>query len=298
MTQHNTTQHRKLEIGWPRGGICPGKLAKKTFAPHISLGWQERWECYAKCLELATSFRIRIIIIKKVKIPPITEDNLSTGGGLPLRLLMDDEEEDMFRPISRCWGSSPFVDVTFEDRATQTNSSAIVLPRRAGGGGGGMLSCRLAQEPGPFLRGNAGFRWHFPALFEPSRGLGRLRALEEDVPEEEAPRPREVRRRRRREQEEVQEEEEEEAQGEEGPRLRQEQAPGAEERGGEAPLSVEAQIGRKLRDIGDHFNQEQLQLFARHQRDHLPLWWRMGAAVFGYLLQRVDLAPGHHGNPR
>ncbi|KAL2081814.1 hypothetical protein ACEWY4_021632 [Coilia grayii] len=215
---------------------------------------------------------------KKVKIPPITEDNLSTGGGLPLRLLMDDEEEDMFRPISRCWGA-PFVDVTFEDRVTQTNSSAVV-PRR--GGSSGMLSCRLAHEPRPFLRGNTGFRWHFPALFDPSRGLGGLRALEDEV--QEAVPPQEGR-------EDLDEARGEEARGEEGPRLGQAQAE-------DAPLSVEVQIGRKLRDIGDHFNQEQLQLFARHQRDQLPLWWRVGAAVFGYVLQRVDVAPGHHGNPR
>ncbi|XP_048106911.1 BCL2 modifying factor 2 [Alosa alosa] len=196
---------------------------------------------------------------------------------------MDDEEEDMFRPISRCWGT-PFMDVKFEERTTQTNSLAIVPGR-----GSGMLPCRLAQESRPFFRGNAGLRWHFPALFEPAQGLGGL----ED--EREASRP---------EGGEVEEREvaEERAVLEDGPRLAQRPlrvAEEEEEEEEEAHMSVEVQIGRKLREIGDHFNQEQLQMLARHQRDHLPLWWRAGAAVFGYLLQRVDVAPAaRHGNPR
>ncbi|XP_062407383.1 BCL2 modifying factor 2 [Sardina pilchardus] len=202
---------------------------------------------------------------------------------------MDDEEEDMFRPISRCWGT-PFMDVKFEDRATQTNSSAVVPGR-----GSGMLPCRLAQESRPFFRGNAGLRWHFPALFEPARGLGVL----ED--EREAPRP---------EGGEVEERqvvvEGQELEEEDGPRLAQRPLRAGEEEEEEedneqeeARMSVEVQIGRKLREIGDNFNQEQLQMLARHQRDHLPLWWRVGAAVFGYLLQRVDVAPAaRHGNPR
>lgn len=192
---------------------------------------------------------------------------------------MDDEEEDMFRPISRCWGT-PFMDVKFEDRATQTNSSAVV-PRR---GSGNLLPCRLAQESRPFFRGNAGLRWHFPALFEPTQGPGGpedeqdASQLEGDDVEERV----------------VQVPEHREEEVEEGPRLGQRL--GAAE---EAHMSVEVQIGRKLREIGDHFNQEQLQLFAQHQRDHLPLWWRVGAAVFGYLLQRVDVAPAAQpGNPR
>ena len=84
------------------------------------------------------------------------------------------------------------------------------------------------------LPGNAGFRWHFPALFEPTRGLGGFED-ERDAPQLEG------------------HEVEEQEQGEEDPRL----AHGLAE---EAHMSVEAQIGRKLREIGDHFNQDQLQL--------------------------------------
>lgn len=43
---------------------------------------------------------------------------LCAPGSLPLRRRMDDEEEDMSRPISQPWGT-PFRDVKYEDRATQ-----------------------------------------------------------------------------------------------------------------------------------------------------------------------------------
>lgn len=43
---------------------------------------------------------------------------LCAPGSLPLRRRMDDEEEDMSRPISQPWGT-PFRDVKYGDRATQ-----------------------------------------------------------------------------------------------------------------------------------------------------------------------------------
>ncbi|XP_036406532.1 bcl-2-modifying factor-like [Megalops cyprinoides] len=71
---------------------------------------------------------------------------------------MDDEEDEVFRPISRCWGA-PFGEIKYEDRGTQTPSPAL----RAGGG---MLPYGVAREPRRLFYGNAGFRLHFPALFE------------------------------------------------------------------------------------------------------------------------------------
>lgn len=94
------------------------------------------------------------------------------------------------------------------------------------------------------LQGNAGLRWHFPALFEPTQGLGGPED-EQDTPQLEGD---DV------EEREVQVFEQREEEVEEGPRLAQRLGAAVE-----AHISVEVQIGRKLREIGDHFNQEQLQ---------------------------------------
>lgn len=75
------------------------------------------------------------------------------------------------------------------------------------------------------LLGNAGLRSHFPAQFEPMEDRGE-RPIEE---------------------------EEEEDRGEEDDRM----AEGPEEQAG---ISVEAQIGRKLREIGDKFQQDHVEL--------------------------------------
>lgn len=77
-----------------------------------------------------------------------------------------------------------------------------------------------------FLLGNATWRWHFPARFEPLEDRG-------------------ARRRRRRR--------EEDDRMAERPGRRQQQAAAA-------AASAEAQIGQKLREIGDKF-----------QRDHLDV---------------------------
>lgn len=77
-----------------------------------------------------------------------------------------------------------------------------------------------------FLLGNAGLRSHFPAQFEPMEDRGGERQIEE---------------------------EEEEGRGEEDDRM----AEGPVEQAG---VSVEAQIGRKLREIGDKFHQDHVEL--------------------------------------
>lgn len=79
------------------------------------------------------------------------------------------------------------------------------------------------------LSGNAGLRSHFPAQFEPTEDRGERRV-------------------------EGEEEQEEEGRGEEDGRM----AERPEEQ--QAGASVEAQIGRKLREIGDKFQQDHVEL--------------------------------------
>ncbi|KAI1897904.1 hypothetical protein AGOR_G00088080, partial [Albula goreensis] len=83
---------------------------------------------------------------------------VSVGGRPSRRRRMDDEEDEVFRPVSRCWGA-PFREIKYEDRGTQTPSPPL-RPR------GSMLPCGTSQEPRRLFYGNAGFRLHFPALFE------------------------------------------------------------------------------------------------------------------------------------
>lgn len=75
------------------------------------------------------------------------------------------------------------------------------------------------------LLGNAGLRSHFPAQFEPMEDRGERQI----------------------------EEEEEEGRGEDDDRM-------AEVPEEQAGVSVEAQIGRKLREIGDKFQQDHVEL--------------------------------------
>ncbi|XP_061099984.1 bcl-2-modifying factor-like [Conger conger] len=71
---------------------------------------------------------------------------------------MGDEDDEVFRPVSHCWGA-PFREMKYEDRGTQTPSPA---PRLRDG----LLLCGMSEEPRRLFYGNAGFRLHFPALFE------------------------------------------------------------------------------------------------------------------------------------
>uniref|UniRef100_A0A3B4UNJ0 Bcl-2-modifying factor-like n=1 Tax=Seriola dumerili TaxID=41447 RepID=A0A3B4UNJ0_SERDU len=63
----------------------------------------------------------------------------------------------------------------------------------------------------------------------------------------------------------------------------------------QAGVSVEAQIGRKLREIGDKFQQDH---FMRHQRQNLPAWMRLTMALFGFLFPRQALVPRLRGEQR
>ncbi|KAK1888889.1 Bcl-2-modifying factor [Dissostichus eleginoides] len=62
--------------------------------------------------------------------------------------------------------------------------------------------------------------------------------------------------------------------------------------------SVEAQIGRKLREIGDKFHQDHVELFMRGQRQNLPAWMRLTMALFGFLFPREALFPRLRGAQR
>lgn len=186
---------------------------------------------------------------------------------------MDDEEEDMSRPISQLWGT-PFRDVKYEDRATQiaagqalTAVSAAVSTSQSYNNNSISVSsvpCSLPRQPRiPFL-GNAGLRAHFPAQFEPMEDRGERQ---------------------------IEEEEEEEARGEQHGRM-------AERPEDQVGVSVEVQIGRKLREIGDKFQHDHVELFMRHQRQNLPIWMRLTMALFGFLFPRQALIPRLRGEQR
>ncbi|KAL0967081.1 hypothetical protein UPYG_G00247560 [Umbra pygmaea] len=203
------------------------------------------------------------------KIPPITTEDLFTGGRLPLKTLMDDEEEDMLsqRPISQCWGT-PFRNLKMADPAdsqdlsTQTSNGPNALENRSDrnnfmGSNNNTIPCGSHgdQTSTPFHH-NAGLRRHFPAEFEPLDDRGQGRSEEEQGGREDD--QEEERRRRVEERPEEQQEED----------------------------SVEARIGRKLRKIGDQFHEDHVQLFLQHQRNVLPVWMRLTIALYGFLFNR------------
>ncbi|KAM4632801.1 bcl-2-modifying factor-like [Polymixia lowei] len=185
---------------------------------------------------------------------------------------MDDEEEDMSRPISQLWGT-PFRDLKYEDRATQTVAGQALVAVNAASTSQShnnnnnsslsinTLPCRLHEQSHVLFHGNAGFRSHFPAWFEPMEDRGERQVDDEDGGEEEdhrmAERPEEP-----------------------------------------AGVSVEVQIGRKLKEIGDKFHQDHVELFLRHQREHLPIWMRLTMALFGFLFPREELIPRLRGEER
>lgn len=183
---------------------------------------------------------------------------------------MDDEEEDMSRPISQLWGT-PFGDLKFEDRATQIAAgqalaavtATVSTSQSHNNNSISTLPCGLHRQPHIPFHGNAGLRSHFPAQFEPMEDRGE----------------REI------------EEEEEEGRGEDNDRM-------AERPEEQAGVSVEAQIGRKLREIGDKFHQDHVELFMRHQRQNLPVWMRLTMALFGFLFPREAVVPRLRGAQR
>ncbi|XP_054474449.1 BCL2 modifying factor 2 [Anoplopoma fimbria] len=186
---------------------------------------------------------------------------------------MDDEEEDMSRPISQLWGT-PFRDGKYEDRATQIATGQALaavtaaVPTSQNHNNNSIIGintmpCSLRRQPRIPFYGNAGLRSHFPAQFEPMEDRGESQI----------------------------EEEEEEGGGEEDDRM-------AERPEEQAGVSVEAQIGRKLREIGDKFQQDHVELFMRHQRQNLPAWMRLTMALFGFLFPRDALFPRLRGEQR
>ncbi|KAM9703866.1 uncharacterized protein ACNS7B_002416 isoform 2-T2 [Menidia menidia] len=182
---------------------------------------------------------------------------------------MDDEEEDMSRPISQLWGT-PFRDIKYEERremaagqALTAVSAAVQTLQGHNNNSINALPCSLHRLPhGPF-HVYAGSRPLWPAQYE----------LMEDRGERQI------------------EEEEEEDREEENDRM----AGGAEEQPG---VSVEVQIGRKLREIGDKFNQDHIEVFMRHQRQNLPVWIRLTMALFGFLFPREAFIPRLRGEQR
>ncbi|XP_068610267.1 BCL2 modifying factor 2 [Brachionichthys hirsutus] len=183
---------------------------------------------------------------------------------------MDDEEEDMSRPISQLWGT-PFRDIKYEERATQITAgqalAAAAAPSSRSHGDGSIgistLACGLFRQPRMPFHGNAGLRSHFPAHFEPMEDQGE-RPIEEEA---------------------------EEGPGEEGGGV----AARPEEQAG---VSAEAQVGRKLREIGDKFQQDHIELFLMHQRQNLPVWMRLTMALLGILFPREAPFPRLRGAQR
>ncbi|XP_072298168.1 uncharacterized protein [Eucyclogobius newberryi] len=188
-------------------------------------------------------------------------------GTLPLRRRMEDEE-DMSRPISQLWGT-PFRDIKYEDptspmAAGQALAAVTVAVPTAQSHSISInaLPCSLHWQPRTPFHGNAALRAHFPAQFEPMEDRG-----ESSMDEEE-----------------------------EG-RVEEENV--SAQRNDEPPaVSAEAQIGRKLREIGDKFHQDHIDVFMRHQRQNLPAWMRLTIALFGFLFPREPLLPRLQGQQR
>ncbi|XP_065112433.1 BCL2 modifying factor 2 [Paramisgurnus dabryanus] len=190
-----------------------------------------------------------------------------------VRLMEDDEEEQLRESPLRNQSTENRVASRgpirsrhgrFENRSTQTLNSARAgdmapfqgWDRDALSHCGDMevrtalrAHCEIASvmaapgEPRALFHGNAGFRVHFPALFEP-------------VPDG-APRLEEGRVEERRPDDKDEEN------------------------------SVEIQIGRKLREMGDGFQHEHLQLFTRHQRGQLGLI-QLVTTLYNFLFPRGD----------
>ncbi|XP_056872062.1 BCL2 modifying factor 2 [Takifugu flavidus] len=183
---------------------------------------------------------------------------------------MDDEEEDMSRPISQLWGT-PFRDIKYEDRATQMAGQALAVGPTSQSHNSistSRPSCALHWQPRVPFQGNAGLRPHFPAQFEHMEDRGEI---DQEEGEEEA--------------------EEEGGRGQEDDRL----AEGPAEQAG---MSVEVQIGRKLREIGDKFQQDHVEMVLRHHRQNLPAWMRLTVALFDFLFPREALFPQPRGEQR
>ncbi|XP_061669034.1 BCL2 modifying factor 2 [Syngnathoides biaculeatus] len=126
-------------------------------------------------------------------------------------------------------------------------------PDRDGVGVGVPALASRLQHRLPF-HGNAALRSHFPAQFQPLEDRGARLAPREDGQEEEDGGPAE--------------------------------GPGR----GRAGLSPEAQIGQKLREIGDKFQRDHVDLLLGQ---NLPTWMRLTMAALGFLFPRPRPVPRH-----
>ncbi|KAM4713313.1 BCL2 modifying factor 2 isoform 1-T2 [Anableps anableps] len=174
---------------------------------------------------------------------------------------MDDEEEDMSLPISQL-RVLPFRDVKQHEQwpssqtvATVTAAAVVATSQGHNNNGINAMSCSIHLQPRVPFNGNAGLPLHLPAQFVPMEDRGERQIVEEED---------------RREEDD-----------------RMAQRPEVEPMG----VSAEVQIGRKLREIGDKFHQDHIELFMRHQRQNLPVWMRLTIALFGFLFPREALVP-------
>uniref|UniRef100_A0A1A8IW53 Bcl2 modifying factor 2 n=2 Tax=Nothobranchius TaxID=28779 RepID=A0A1A8IW53_NOTKU len=177
---------------------------------------------------------------------------------------MDDEEEDMSRPTSQLWGSTPGT-AKYEDRALQMSAgqalaaAAVVASHGRNNNSISSLPCSSLRPP---LNGNAGLHFRAPFVLMEDRGDRRRR---------------------------VEGEEDDRGEGNDRMAARPEEQPG---------VSVEVEIGRKLREIGDKFHQDHVEVFMRHQRQNLPAWMRLTVAIFGFLFPREAFIPRLRGEQR
>ncbi|KAM4529121.1 BCL2 modifying factor 2 isoform 1-T1 [Fundulus diaphanus] len=207
-----------------------------------------------------------------VKRPDVIDGEHGDGqvaGSLPLRRRMDDEEEDMSLPISQL-RVLPIGGVKCEDRASQIAAgqalaavtAAVATSQGHSNNGINALPCSIHRQPRAPINGSAGLPLHLPAQFVPMEDRGERQIAEEEDREEEDD--------------------------------RRAQRPEVEPVGD----SVEVQIGRKLRELGDKFHQDHVELFMRHQRQNLPVWMRLTIAFFGFLFPRQALVPRLRGQQR
>ncbi|CAL8312974.1 unnamed protein product [Lota lota] len=182
---------------------------------------------------------------------------------------MDDEEEDMAsQPItSQHWGAVAYRNFKPDEASGQhlPYAPGPALPRC---GDGPLAIDRNAQhcDTQSFARSH-GTSSPGPHS-EPMEDRGDRPALVEEE------------QRGQEEQEEQQQEEEEEGGDDHGSAARPAER---------AAVSVEVEIGRKLRDIGDQLNHNHAEL--RRQREVLPVWMRLAAALLGLLFPREAMVP-------
>ncbi|XP_051951781.1 uncharacterized protein LOC127621975 [Xyrauchen texanus] len=146
----------------------------------------------------------------------------------------------------RAGDMAPFQRSVAETSSTPCGNVNARSAFRANCGTGGLASITAApgapEEPRALFHGNAGFRAHFPALFEhdPDGAPNTERRAVDEMRQEEK--------------------EDECVEG----------------------ISVEIQIGRKLREMGDQFQQDHLQLFTQHHRGQLG-WFHLVTSLYNFL---------------